>query len=319
MEDIKNKFEKLKAAEQIRLLKLWDDAYYNQDNPLVTDEEYDYCVAYYNAKHPDKKYTSSLGNSSNDFKKFTHQYPVLSLAKITTKEGYDEYGKKFDYNVVVEPKIDGLTVVYYPDGTLVSRGNGHVGEILPNAKFIMGLPKPLDKPVRMEVCIDKDVYVTTYESVKFIYTEKDARSVEKVFDLLDNMPTQMKENLKEIKMVPSKTRGNVAGVTKYDSITFYGLSSYRNETFENIVYHEVAHTWAYELIRNKVLDFNYSEYSDLAREDDNYVSTYSRKAIIKNDDYSEDFAESVAFYMIDSEDFEMNHPARAEFISSIID
>lgn len=166
---------------------------------------------------------------------------------------------------------------------------------------------------------NKDVYVTTYESVKFIYTEKDARSVEKVFDLLDNMPTQMKENLKEIKMVPSKTRGNVAGVTKYDSITFYGLSSYRSETFENIVYHEVAHTWAYELIRIKVLDFNYSEYSDLAREDDNYVSNYSRKAIIKNDDYSEDFAESVAFYMIDSEDFEMNHPARAEFISSIID
>lgn len=160
MEDIKNKFEKLKAAEQIRLLKLWDDAYYNQDNPLVTDEEYDYCVAYYNTKHPDKKYTSSLGDSSDSFKKFTHQYPVLSLAKITTKEGYDEYGKKFDYNVVVEPKIDGLTVVYYPDGTLVSRGNGHVGEILPNAKFIMGLPKPLDKPVRMEVCIDKDVYVT---------------------------------------------------------------------------------------------------------------------------------------------------------------
>lgn len=166
---------------------------------------------------------------------------------------------------------------------------------------------------------NKDVYVTTYESVKFIYTEKDARSVEKVFDLLDNMPTQMKENLKEIKMVPSKTRGNVAGVTKYDSITFYGLSSYRSETFENIVYHEVAHTWAYELIRTKVLDFNYSEYSDLAREDDNYVSNYSRKAIVRNDDYSEDFAESVAFYMIDSEDFEINHPARAEFISSIID
>ena len=68
MEDIKNKFEKLKAAEQIRLLKLWDDAYYNQDNPLVTDEEYDYCVAYYNTKYPDKKYTSSLGNSSDDFK-----------------------------------------------------------------------------------------------------------------------------------------------------------------------------------------------------------------------------------------------------------
>lgn len=165
----------------------------------------------------------------------------------------------------------------------------------------------------------KDVYVLTYEDVKIIYTEKDTKSVEKVIDLLNNMPSQMKSNLNEIKMVPSKTRGNVAGVTKYNSITFYGLSSYKGETFENIVYHEVAHTWAYELIRTKVLDFSYSEYSELVNEDDNYVSNYSRKAIVKNDDYSEDFAESIAFYMIDSEDFEINHPARAEFIATIVD
>lgn len=165
---------------------------------------------------------------------------------------------------------------------------------------------------------NKDVYVLTYESIKIIYAEKDAKSVEKVIELLDNMPYQMKNNLEEIKMVPNKTRGNVAGVTKYNKITFYGLSFYKGETFENIVYHEVAHTWAYELIREKILDFNYSEYSELVNEDDNYVSKYSRKAIVKNNDYSEDFAESVAFYMIDAEDFFENYPARAEFINSII-
>lgn len=165
---------------------------------------------------------------------------------------------------------------------------------------------------------NKDVYVFTYEDIKIIYTERDAKSVEKVIELLNNMPYQMKNNLDEIRMVPSKTKGNIAGITKYNKITFYGLSFYKGETFENIVYHEVAHTWAYELIREKVLDFNYSEYSKLVNEDGNYVSNYSKKAIVKNDDYSEDFAESIAFYMIDAENFSENYPARAEFINSII-
>lgn len=159
------KFEDLKSPEQKRLLEAWDDAYYNLDSPLVSDEYYDYCLSYYNS-HAKTKYTSLLGKASNSFEKYNHLYPVLSLAKITTKNGYTEYGSKFKYNVVIEPKIDGLTVVYYPDGKMVSRGNGHVGEILINANSIAGLPKPLDKPVRMEVCIDKDVYTTIPNATK---------------------------------------------------------------------------------------------------------------------------------------------------------
>lgn len=158
--DLKDEFQKLNKLQQIKTLQQWDKAYYELDNPIVTDEEYDFCVAYFNNKNPSEKYSSSLGKASSDFQKYKHQYPVLSLAKITTEDGYIEYGKKFEYNVLVEPKIDGLTVVYYPDGTLVSRGDGHIGEILNNAKNIPGLPKPLSKPVRMEVCIDKDVYLT---------------------------------------------------------------------------------------------------------------------------------------------------------------
>lgn len=163
-----------------------------------------------------------------------------------------------------------------------------------------------------------DVYVKTIDDVKIIYSEKDNESVLKVIECLENMPDETKSNLEEIKLLPNKTRGNVAGVTNYDKITIYGLSKYDDETIENIIYHEIAHTWAYDLIKEKVLDFSYTDYKDVVKEDDNFVSDYSKKAI-KKGDYSEDFAESVAFFFINQEDFIENHPARAEFILSILD
>ena len=163
-----------------------------------------------------------------------------------------------------------------------------------------------------------DVYVTTVDEVKIIYSEKDLENVEKVIECLENMPIETKSNLKEIKLLPNKARGNVAGVTNYDKITLYGISKYDDATIENIIYHEVAHTWAYELIKDKILDFSYTDYREIVELDNNFVSNYSKKSIKNNDDYSEDFAESIAFFLIDEEDFTENHPARADFILSIL-
>ena len=164
-----------------------------------------------------------------------------------------------------------------------------------------------------------DVYVTTIDEVKIIYTEKDEKTISKVIECLENMPSKVKSNLNEIKLLPNKSRGNIAGATNYDKITIYGLSKYDEKTIENIIYHEIAHTWAYELIREKILDFSYTDYREVVELDDNYVSNYSKKAIIKLNDYSEDFAESVAFFFINEEEFAENHPSRNEFILSILD
>lgn len=163
-----------------------------------------------------------------------------------------------------------------------------------------------------------NVYVTTVDGVKVIYSEKDYKSVEKVIKCLENMPISTKSNLKEIKLLPNKIKGNVAGITNYNKITLYGISKYDNKTIENIIYHEVAHTWAYELIREKILDFSYTDYRKIVELDNNFVSNYSKKAIKNNDDYGEDFAESIAFFLIDEEEFTEEHPARAEFILSIL-
>ena len=145
-------FAQLSAEDQREVLQQWNDAYYNDDAPLVSDDIYDICINLYNENNPPIEY---LGKANDAFEKYEHPYPVLSLDKINTREAYDKILEKFSGNVLIQPKVDGLTVVYYPDGKLVSRGNGHIGEVLPWAHLIPGLPKPMKHPVRMEVYISK--------------------------------------------------------------------------------------------------------------------------------------------------------------------
>lgn len=144
-------FAKMSAEDQRKQLQYWNDEYYNYDSPDVSDEIYDTCVNLYNQNNEPLNYLGAAG----DFEKYEHPYPVLSLDKINTREAYDKIIEKFSGNVLIQPKVDGLTVIYYPDGKLVSRGDGHIGEVLPWAHLIPGLPAPMDKPVRMEVYVSK--------------------------------------------------------------------------------------------------------------------------------------------------------------------
>lgn len=159
MSEIFEKFKKASANQQRQMLKTWDIEYYNNDAPTITDEEYDMCLAFFNNKKGIKnKYVSSLGSANDDSVKFEHPYPVLSLEKIVTKADFLKAAAEFGYNVVIEPKLDGLTIVYYPDGKIVSRGNGQIGEILNADREIPGLPAPYSLPIRLEAVITKSSF-----------------------------------------------------------------------------------------------------------------------------------------------------------------
>ena len=73
-------FASLPTKIQEEILSYWNDAYYNKDNPEVSDELYDTCMAIYNKKTD--KTIEYLGEVSVDFKQYEHKYPVLSLGKI---------------------------------------------------------------------------------------------------------------------------------------------------------------------------------------------------------------------------------------------
>ncbi len=135
--------------------------YHVLDQPLISDYEYDMLIKRLReleARHPDlvkeDSPTQRAGAAPLDkFSKVRHPAPILSLANAFNHEDlnawYDRIQKMdsrvADSGFVLEPKIDGLTVVLrYENGVLVqgaTRGDGEVGEdITANVRTIKSIP-----------------------------------------------------------------------------------------------------------------------------------------------------------------------------------
>ena len=162
-----------------------------------------------------------------------------------------------------------------------------------------------------------NTYVKTIKNIPVIYTSKDSKSVKKIEDIIKALPEELLVNLEEIKLVPAKHESNAAGVTKYNKISFYNISKYSGTTLKNVVIHEITHTWAYELIKNKDIDYSYTKYQEFVNKDSKFPSKYA-KVNVEVGNYSEDFAESISFYLINKKSFEKKYPARTEFIENIL-
>ncbi|MBI3177580.1 MAG: NAD-dependent DNA ligase LigA [Chloroflexi bacterium] len=129
--------------------------------PVISDAEYDALfkeLQALEAQYPELVTPDSLtqrvgGAASEKFEKVRHPAPILSLSNaFSTDEvrAWFERVARLDDRVrgagfVVEPKIDGLTVVlHYENGAFVrgaTRGDGEVGEeVTPNLRTVRSLP-----------------------------------------------------------------------------------------------------------------------------------------------------------------------------------
>jgi DNA ligase (NAD+) len=139
------------------------------DDPIVSDAEFDRLLIELRAieaEHPDWVTPDSPSqragaSPSEKFEKVRHPRPILSLANAfgadDARAWFDRVSKIDDRvekaQFVVEPKIDGLSVVlHYRDGVFVqgaTRGDGEVGEdITANLRTIRAIP--LRIPVQTE-------------------------------------------------------------------------------------------------------------------------------------------------------------------------
>lgn len=135
--------------------------YHVQDDPVISDYEFDQmliALRQMETEHPewvtgDSPTQRSGAAPAEVFKKVNHPAPILSLANAFSANDLcawferitkvDERVKNADF--VVEPKIDGLTVVlHYSKGLFtsgVTRGNGETGEdITANIRTIRAVP-----------------------------------------------------------------------------------------------------------------------------------------------------------------------------------
>ena len=162
--DIKNRIKELTD-----IINKASMEYYVNDNPSITDQEYD---DYYREllnleeKYPEYKLknspTNKVGGQVVDkFEKVTHKTPMLSFDDIFNEyeiKAFDERIRKTCPNATytLEPKMDGLSgSLIYEKGVLVraaTRGDGIIGEdITHNVKTIKSVPLKLNKEIDIEV------------------------------------------------------------------------------------------------------------------------------------------------------------------------
>lgn len=177
-------------AELVRLhdlLTAADAAYFERDNPDITDAEYDAHKRRYTAietafpelRRPDSLTGKVAGAPVEGFAKVRHRVPMLSLAKAYTDEDVVDFierarrffdrDKDLDLAFTAEPKIDGLSAsLLYVNGVLergATRGDGTVGEdITENLRTIADIPPKLaGEGWPAEIEIRGEVYMTYAE------------------------------------------------------------------------------------------------------------------------------------------------------------
>lgn len=168
--------------ELVNSLNTYRDAYYNRNESLISDKEYD--MLFDELVRLEQEQGLILANSPtqtvgyevvSQLKKVTHNHPLLSLGKTTEiKEFYDYFN---DLPMLLMAKMDGLTCsLLYRDGKLVraeSRGDGETGEdITHNAKVFINLP--LEIPFKGEMIIDGECIITRndFEAINAPLVEK---------------------------------------------------------------------------------------------------------------------------------------------------
>lgn len=174
-----------KIRQLITSLNKYREAYYNNNNSLISDQEYDKIfdelkkledeTQVYYADSP----TQSVGYEAvSALKKVQHNHLMLSLPKSKKIEDIISFlGTKENFLAML--KLDGLTCsLRYLNGKLVSaetRGNGEIGEdILHNILTLKNVPKEI--PYKDELIVDGEVICKVFDFKPFEKEYKNIRN-----------------------------------------------------------------------------------------------------------------------------------------------
>ena len=177
-----------------------DNAYYQNDEPYLTDADYDRLkhrntaieARFPHLVRPDSPSKRVGAHVQSQFNKIEHRFPMLSLGDVFSIEEVADFVqsvKRFlntAENIVfmAEPKIDGLSfAARYEKGRFVSgatRGDGVIGEdITENLKTIRQLPLQLPEGVPEVLEVRGEVYMAKADFMAL--NEKNATEKKKLF------------------------------------------------------------------------------------------------------------------------------------------
>ena len=181
-----------KYLKKIKLFQKYNKNYYDLNNPLVNDQEFDKLKLEIIKLEKKYKYLNNINSPSNSvgfkpskvFKKVKHSVPMLSLGNAFDQNDLINFEKKilnflnqdskFNIEYSAEPKIDGISAsLIYKNGKFItglSRGDGKEGEdITENLKTIKDIPYLIkSKNFPKEIDIRGEVFIqnSDFEKLK---------------------------------------------------------------------------------------------------------------------------------------------------------
>ena len=187
---------KVDQYEELKnLIRKHDYSYYVEDDPTISDLEYDNLFKELLAL--EKKYPEITDPDSpsqrvgikpvSGFKTYNHKKQMLSLSNVFSQEDLEDFFKRIekrmlginDYSFFCEPKMDGAAVsLIYKNGILekgITRGDGQIGEdVTSNIKTIKSIPQKLIK--------NEDIEIPNYLEVRgeIYISKKDFEKLNKI-------------------------------------------------------------------------------------------------------------------------------------------
>jgi len=148
------------------ILRESNKAYYNEE-PLMTDNEYDIVKEYMEKKYPTNKFILEIG-APVERNKVKLPYEMASMDKIKPDtSALTNWMKKYSGPYVLSCKLDGVSGLYTTEGVepkLYTRGDGKVGQDISHLIPHLRLPKSKNIVIRGEFIIPKSVFETKYKS-----------------------------------------------------------------------------------------------------------------------------------------------------------
>lgn len=147
--------------ELIALINKYNHAYYQENESLISDQEFDQLLneliqlekEYPLFANPDSPTSRVGGTITKNFESVTHQFPMLSLSNTYNEQDLRDFDERVQkgldsgevYEYICELKFDGVALSFwYENGLLVkgvTRGDGTRGDdITANVKTIRSLP-----------------------------------------------------------------------------------------------------------------------------------------------------------------------------------
>ena len=156
----------LSEQQLVQLIKLTTAKYYN-DEPILTDNQYDIIKDFTNEKYPNNAAYSEVGADVTR-NKVKLPYEMASMDKIKPDTGaLEEWKRKYSGPYVISCKLDGVSGMYTTEGAkpkLYTRGNGKVGQDVSHLIPFLRLPKTKGLVIRGEFIIPKAVFADKYKA-----------------------------------------------------------------------------------------------------------------------------------------------------------